>query len=104
MVTSTIEPHSNRVNESSQPTGLEAIAIRVQRQLCGRVRELQLSPWGHGVVLYGRSRTYYGKQLAQHAVACATTLPIVSNEIVVERDVPADSAPARATLRAKGVT
>jgi hypothetical protein len=100
MVTFPCEPPSNQIRRSSLPTGLEEITIRVQRQLCGRVRDLQLSPWGHGVVLHGRARAYYGKQLAQHAVACVTALPIISNEIVVERDVASGSAPACPTLRA----
>jgi hypothetical protein len=34
-------------------------------------------------VLRGRARTYYAKQLAQHAVMQATALPILRNEIEV---------------------
>jgi hypothetical protein len=34
-------------------------------------------------ILQGRALRYYAKQLAQHSVMTATTLPIVANEIEV---------------------
>jgi hypothetical protein len=36
-----------------------------------------------GLILTGRSLSYYAKQLAQHAVMEVTAIPIVSNEIEV---------------------
>jgi hypothetical protein len=37
-----------------------------------------------GVILRGRSRTFYEKQLAQHALMQITRLPILANEIEVD--------------------
>ena len=55
----------------------------VQCRLNGRVSDLRLLLRGHGLVLQGRARTYYAKQIAQHAVMDATELPILANEIEV---------------------
>jgi hypothetical protein len=52
-------------------------------RLAGRVHEFQLMVWAGGLVLLGRARTYYAKQLAQHAVMEATGLPILANKIEV---------------------
>jgi len=54
-----------------------------QSQLNGRVRDLRLVVRENGLILHGRAHTYYGKQLAQHAVMQATRLPIQANEIEV---------------------
>ncbi len=62
---------------------IDQLEARVQCRLNGRVRELRLVVRGNGLVLQGRARTYYAKQLAQHAVMEATTLPIRANEIEV---------------------
>ena len=56
---------------------------RVQSQLGGRVRDLHLSLRGDALVLRGFARTYYAKQLAQHAVMSLSALSIVANEIEV---------------------
>ena len=56
---------------------------RVLRRLSGRVREFQLLVTDSGLVLRGRCRTYYVKQIAQHMVMEASALPIVANEIEV---------------------
>lgn len=87
------EAGSPHVTGAEPGRGLDGIAERVQQQLCGRVRDLHLSLGGNGIILRGRTGSYYGKQLAQHSVACATAQPIAGNEIVVERD------PARGTFR-----
>ncbi len=62
---------------------LDRIGAQVQHQLSGRLRDLRLERRGEGVVLTGRARSYYAKQLAQHAVMGATVLPILGNEIEV---------------------
>jgi len=56
----------------------------VQCRLSGRVHDLRLLIHNEGVVLQGRARTYYAKQLAQHAVMEATPLPIRANDIEVQ--------------------
>jgi hypothetical protein len=69
--------------EFAKEAGLEQLEARIQGQLRGRVRELQLFIWADGVVLRGFARTYYAKQLAQHVVMTHTQLPILANEIEV---------------------
>jgi hypothetical protein len=65
---------------NEQPAELEA---QVLRRLRGRLRDFHLIFEENGLILRGRSRTYYVKQLAQHTVMQATELPIVANEIEV---------------------
>ena len=62
---------------------MEQLETHVQSRLNGRVRDFRLVVRGCGLVLTGRARTYYAKQLAQHAVMEATALPILANEIEV---------------------
>lgn len=63
--------------------GLARIEEDIQCRLIGRVLDLRLVVHDHGLVLRGHARTYYGKQLAQHAVMETTDLPIRANEIEV---------------------
>ena len=44
------------------------IRARVERVACGRIRDLDVACAGGRVILRGRSRTQYAKQLAQQAV------------------------------------
>ncbi len=69
--------------EFAKELGHEQLQARLQGQLRGRVRELQVLIWTDGVVLRGFARTYYAKQLAQHVVMTQTQLPILANEIEV---------------------
>jgi hypothetical protein len=62
---------------------LARIEEHVQSRLTGRVRDFQLLIRDQGLVLRGHARTYHAKQLAQHAVMEATSLPILANEIAV---------------------
>ena len=62
---------------------MEQLQARVQSQLIGRVQHFRLMVRGYGLILRGHTHTYYAKQLAQHAVMEATTLPILANEIEV---------------------
>jgi osmotically-inducible protein OsmY len=63
----------------------------VLRRLNGTLRSLKLTIRDAGVVLRGHARTYYAKQLAQHAVMQLTKVRIRANEIEVAQ-VPKDSA------------
>jgi hypothetical protein len=66
--------------------GSEAIAeleTRLQCRFGGRIHHFRLIAQDTGLILRGRSSTYYAKQLAQHAVMEATELPILANEIEV---------------------
>ena len=62
---------------------MELLETRVQSRLNGRVRHFRLVLREGGLVLMGRARTYYAKQIAQHEVMQATSLPILANEIEV---------------------
>jgi len=55
----------------------------VLRRLNGRACSLRLEVCDNGLVLRGHARTYYAKQLAQHAVMELTKLRIRANEIEV---------------------
>ena len=65
------------------PICIERLGAIVQSRVGGRVRDLHVVAAANGVVLRGRAVTYYAKQLAQHAVMEATSLPIRANEIDV---------------------
>lgn len=62
---------------------LDQVESHVKNRLHGRVWDLRLLLGEAGLVLQGRARTYYAKQLAQHAVLEATEIPLLANEIVV---------------------
>jgi hypothetical protein len=62
---------------------LDLIEAQVQTRLNGRVQYFRLQAVEDGLVLRGRSRTYYAKQLAQHAVMTVTRIAIVANRIEV---------------------
>jgi hypothetical protein len=62
---------------------LSRIEQYVQSRLTGLLRDFQLIFRDYGLVLRGHVDTYYAKQLAQHAVMDATSLPIRANEMEV---------------------
>jgi hypothetical protein len=59
------------------------LEARIQNRLGRHVRNLQVKFQHNGLVIHGRADTYYAKQLAQHAVMEASTLPILANAIEV---------------------
>jgi hypothetical protein len=71
-------------------TGLQTRAAEIDRlaaetaeKLRGRLSGLRLELHDGGVVLRGTARSFYAKQLAQHAVMNGTDLPVRRNEIEV---------------------
>jgi hypothetical protein len=62
---------------------IDRLASDTAEKLRGRLSNLRLELHGDGVVLRGTARSFYAKQLAQHAVMTSTELPIVRNEIEV---------------------
>jgi hypothetical protein len=62
---------------------LTRLEAHVQSRLSGRVSHFRLLAHGRGLVLQGQTRTYFAKQLAQHAVMQASAVPIVANDIEV---------------------
>jgi hypothetical protein len=63
--------------------GLEHLERIVQDEMGNRVRAFQLVRRDDGLVLKGRTRTYYAKQMAQHLVMRCCNEPILANEIEV---------------------
>jgi hypothetical protein len=59
------------------------LETRIRVRLGGQIRDIQVACRDDGLVLLGRSRTYYAKQLAQHLVMEVTSIPIIANEIEV---------------------
>jgi hypothetical protein len=59
------------------------IEDQVRSRLSGRVRCLCIRLEDNGLVLRGRTASYYAKQIAQHALMEACSLPIRANEIEV---------------------
>ncbi len=64
---------------------LEDLQTRLQGSLRSCIRDLTLVAHDGGIILRGTTRTYYAKQLAQHAVMRATDVPILANQIEVLR-------------------
>jgi hypothetical protein len=61
----------------------EQLATQIVRRLGNRVRGLRVLRQGGGLVIQGRTTTYYAKQLAQHAAMELDTEPILANDIEV---------------------
>jgi hypothetical protein len=66
-----------------KPDEIDQLAASVQHQLAGRISDFRLLVRDNGLVLLGRSQSYYAKQLAQHAVMKATELRLSANDIEV---------------------
>jgi hypothetical protein len=62
---------------------LAQIEEHVRYRLSGLLRDFQLAFRDKGLVLRGHVHTYYAKQLAQHAVMEASSIPIRANEMEV---------------------
>ena len=62
---------------------LDRLQAHIQARLLGKVRGFQLIVQDSGLILRGQSRTYYAKQLAQHAVMESADISIAANEIEV---------------------
>ena len=59
------------------------LADLILRRLGNRIRDLRVLRQGGGLVIQGRTTTYYAKQLAQHAAMELDKEPILANDIEV---------------------
>ena len=66
-----------------QPPLAQRIDVALRRRSGRHVWELQVVVRDRGVVLRGRTLTYYAKQMAQQVATEVTGLPVLANEIVV---------------------
>ncbi|MCS7045284.1 MAG: hypothetical protein NZO58_02900 [Gemmataceae bacterium] len=62
---------------------LGRLEVHVRRRLGGRIRDFHLTLTNDRLVLHGRAPSFHVKQLAQHVVMQATSLPIAENQIEV---------------------
>jgi len=62
---------------------LVKLEMNLQKELAGRVSGLRLQNLPTGLVLNGKSRTYYAKQMAQEILMQSTPLRIWANQIEV---------------------
>ncbi len=77
---------SQTMDSSISCDGQEELALLeadIQGHLRHYVRDFRMTVRDGGLILYGRTRTYYGKQLAQHEVMERSRLPIQANNIDV---------------------
>jgi hypothetical protein len=79
MESQTMDP-SQGIDGRDELARLEA---DIQGHLRHYVRDFRMTVQDGGLVLYGRTRTYYAKQLAQHQVMERSRLPIRANNIDV---------------------
>jgi endonuclease/exonuclease/phosphatase family metal-dependent hydrolase len=77
---------SQMVEQLNECDGWDEVA-QVEADIQGRlrhyVRDFRMIVQDGGLVLYGHTRTYYGKQLVQHGVMARSQLPIRANNIDV---------------------
>ena len=77
---------SQMVEQLNDCDGWDELA-QLEADIRGRlrhyVRDFRMIVQDGGLVLYGHTRTYYGKQLVQHGVMQRSRLPIRSNNIEV---------------------
>ena len=75
--------HRPRHKEADVLAEWEHIALRVRAELGNRLRDFELVPSSGGLILRGRTNTYYAKQLAQHVVMRVSRTRVLANEIDV---------------------
>jgi hypothetical protein len=68
---------------ASQSDEFVAITREVQAELGPRIRDFEIVGRPRGLVIRGRTSTYYAKQLVQHLVMRLSRQPILANEIDV---------------------
>ena len=77
------QPFAADLLDAPSSEELNQIQQEIRRDLSLRVHNFRLRAVEEGLILEGRTKTYYGKQVVQHAVMDATDFPIQSNNIVV---------------------
>ena len=62
---------------------VQRVVARLQIRLGSQLRDFQMSAREDGLILRGKVRTYYGKQMVQEVVMEVSGLAILSNDIEV---------------------
>ena len=68
---------------ASQDGFSQCLADCLHRRLGNQLRDFRVTIQSDGLILQGRVRTYYGKQVAQHVVMEVSDLAIFANETEV---------------------
>ena len=63
---------------------VQRVVARLQSRLGNQVRDFQMSSHADGLVLRGKVRTYYSKQMAQEVVMEVSGLSVLANDIEVQ--------------------
>jgi hypothetical protein len=72
-------------DEVSLHRKLSSVENQIGREFSQRIHRFHIEAINHGLVLEGFTRTYFSKQAVQEAVVKAINLPIMANNICVER-------------------
>jgi hypothetical protein len=75
--------HEQAQTDTATRETLARIEGHVRSRLTGLLGDFELVFRDKGLVLRGHVQTYHAKQLAQHAVMEASSLPIRANELEV---------------------
>lgn len=62
---------------------VDQIERKIRDEFSQRVHNFHIQAFDDGLVLEGRTKTFYGKQMLINAVMEATSLPILADRIVV---------------------
>ena len=63
---------------------VQRVVVRLQIRLGSQLRDFQMSAREDGLILRGKVRTYYGKQMVQEVVMEVSGLSILANDIEVQ--------------------
>lgn len=63
---------------------VQRVVVRLQSRLGNQVRDFQMSSHEDGLVLRGKVRSYYGKQMVQEVVMEVSGLLVLANDIEVQ--------------------
>jgi hypothetical protein len=72
--------------EEALPVKLAVIEKQIAREYSRRVHHFHIALQQNGLILEGRTRTYFTKQAIQESVFSATALVILANNISVDID------------------
>ena len=78
----------NQINSNVEER-VERITTSVRSRLFGRVRDFKVEMCDAGMVLKGRTRSYYDKQVVQHTALEVGHVPLLANEIQVVKTTSA---------------
>lgn len=81
IMVSSFQPSVHNVLLAAQ---LATVEVAIAREFSRRLHGFQIEIRNDGVVLKGRTKTYFCKQVVQEAVVSALHLPIAENYISVE--------------------